>query len=370
MNVHYISQKHMHLNAFKKYNVLKQIYLLLALGFVCTLSAQDIHYSQFYNAPFTLNPGLTGIFGGEVRLTGNFRNQWRRVPVDYTTFSAAVDMKFINRTARKDFLSAGLAFNHDQAGYSKLQLVNLGLNGAYTYMLDDNFFGTIGAQLGVNSRRFKTGALTFDEQFDPYQGVYVPGSPTGENFPTTSNFFLDFALGINFRLQALDRFELVDRLVRRSKMDFGVGIFHLNQPDQSFFEDEKVKLPVRLSPYFMGVLQLGQTFDLAGNIYAQFQNPYQEFLGMLGLKIHISRTLGKQFAVQPGIGYRFNDAFGDAWIPNLEATYNNWRLGFSYDLNRSDFKIATDKRGGPEVSLQYLFKRVRPLPHFKFCPLI
>ncbi len=370
MNVQYISQNYLQLYAFKKRKDLKQIYLLLALLFAGTLSAQDIHYSQFYNAPFVLNPGLTGIFGGDVRVTGNFRNQWHRVPVDYTTFSAAVDMNFINRTARKGFFSGGLAFTRDQAGYSKLQLVNLGLNGSYTRAFDDNFFGTIGAQLGVNSRRFKTDQLSFDEQFDQYQGVYIPGSPTGENFTNTSNFFLDFGLGINFRVQELKRNQLVDLLTKRSKLDFGIGVFHLNQPDQAFFAGEKVKLPMRFSPYLMGVLQLSSSLDLAGNVYGQFQTVYQEYLGMLGLNIHLSRTLGRQFAVQPGLGYRFNNVFGDAWIPNIQATYNNWRVGFSYDLNRSDFKVATDRRGGPEVSIRYIFRSVPALPYFKFCPLI
>ena len=37
---------------------------------------QDLHYTQFYNAHVNINPALTGIFNGDTRLSGKFRNQW------------------------------------------------------------------------------------------------------------------------------------------------------------------------------------------------------------------------------------------------------------------------------------------------------
>ena len=37
--------------------------------------AQDVHYSQFNSAALFQNPGNTGLFDGEHRLAGNFRNQ-------------------------------------------------------------------------------------------------------------------------------------------------------------------------------------------------------------------------------------------------------------------------------------------------------
>jgi len=58
-----------------------------------TSSAQDFHYSQFYNAPLHLNPALTGIFRGDIRAMGNYKSQWTDVPVDYKTVTLAVDKK-------------------------------------------------------------------------------------------------------------------------------------------------------------------------------------------------------------------------------------------------------------------------------------
>ena len=56
--------------------------LLLAMG--CSLSAQDIVFSQFYAAPLRLNPALTGI-GIAPRITANYRSQHLTYPAAFTT---------------------------------------------------------------------------------------------------------------------------------------------------------------------------------------------------------------------------------------------------------------------------------------------
>lgn len=359
--------------AFFKKNILKlKTHIFLGVVFILSsliLPAQDIHYSQFYNAPFNINPALTGIFRGDVRFMGNYRSQWNSVPVDYMTFTAAADLKFIRRTAKKGFTSAGLIFNYDRAGISKLTLVNIGLSGSHTTQFSNKFFGTFGLMLSANQRNFKLDDLRFDNQFDNGRGQFNGDLPINEDFLNTSNFYFDLSAGINFRWQTYNRASLVDRLDKRSKIDFGVGVFHLTTPNQSFFKDFDAPLSIRISPYALGTLQVSKNIDLVANIIGQFQNPYKEILGMLGGKLHLNRKLGKQFAIQLGVGYRFQD-IGDSVMPSIEVFYNGWRAGFSYDINISDFNIATNRRGGPEFTISYIIRRVRPLPAFKICPLI
>ena len=61
-------------------------------------NSQDLHYSQFYNAHVNINPALTGIFNGDVRVAGNYRSQWKAVPVPYMTFTGAGDFKIYKET--------------------------------------------------------------------------------------------------------------------------------------------------------------------------------------------------------------------------------------------------------------------------------
>lgn len=347
----------------------KKLYPLISfllLGWA--LQAQDIHYSQFYNAPLNINPALTGVFGGDVRVMGNYRQQWTPW-VNYLTFSGVADMKFYPKAPRNGFFSGGLTFNYDEAGDSKLQNIHLGLNGSYTQKLSDHSYITLGAMMSGNQRGFKTGALTFDQQFDPGRGQFDENFGTGENFGNTTQFFVDFGTGINFRIQALSDAALVDEMKQRSKLDVGIGIYHLTNPDQSFFEGYKSPLFTRYSPYVSGTLQLGKEspLDVVAHLNGQFQGPYEEWLALMALKIHIETTPGKQFSIQPGVGFRSNQV-GDAYYPTFQVNYKSWQVGLSWDVNISDFQVVTNRNGGPEVSVQYIFSR--PLPKFKICPLI
>ncbi|MEL7120904.1 MAG: type IX secretion system membrane protein PorP/SprF, partial [Bacteroidota bacterium] len=139
---------------------------LLMIGFVyVTASGQDIHYSQFYHAPFNINPALTGIFAGDARLMSNYRQQWRD-PVDYRTFTMAGDIKLRGKSFTNGFFAAGLAFNHDNSGDGRFQHNNIGANLSYTRRITKRFFATAGFQLSMHQRRFDYGQLTFDNQYD------------------------------------------------------------------------------------------------------------------------------------------------------------------------------------------------------------
>ncbi len=343
--------------------------LFAAMMLVSLVFGQDLHYSQFHNAPFTFNPALTGIMRGDIRAMGNYRGQWQSVPVDYTTFTLAADMNFQERYYKEGFFSAGIAFNHDLAGWSRLQLHNLGLTGSYTKKLSSQVFASIGLQLSANQRAFKLDDLSFDSQYNPSRGIYDSTLPQNEPFIDRQNFFFDVGAGINLRFQSHDNAALVDRLDKRSKMDIGLGISHINMADQSFTEGVRSALSMRISPYLMGTVKLTDNLDLVGNFLAQFQDPYREYVAMGGAKIHINRTLGRQLAVQLNFGYRFNDDFGDGVFPGIELFYNGRSAVLTYDINLTDFERATNGRGGPEFSLRYIIRRVRATP-FRACPLM
>lgn len=346
------------------------LFILAFLGIQSYIFCQDIHYSQFHNAAFEINPALTGISRSDIRVMGNYRGQWTSVPVNYRTFSLAADMQFIERYYREGFFSGGIMLTQDQSGFSRLNRLDIGLSGSYTKKLTSHVFASMGLMVSANQRAFKLDDLTFDNQYNDTRGIYDPALPINESFSNTSNFFMDLSAGFNLRFQSHDNAALVDKLEQRSKLDIGLGIFHIGMPDQSFVEGYKSKLSMRISPYVQGTLKLTENIDLIANGLAQFQDPYKEFVVMGGGRFHISRRLGRQIAAQFDLGYRFNEQFGDAYFPGIELTYNGWNVGFTYDINISDFEIATDGRGGPEISIRHLIRKVRPLQSFRACPLM
>jgi len=90
------------------------IILFAVLG-TATLTAQDIHFSQFYSSPLNLNPALTGVMNCNVRLSGNYRNQWASVlkANAFSTYSISYDQRI--PVGRNDFFGVGGTFWGDKA---------------------------------------------------------------------------------------------------------------------------------------------------------------------------------------------------------------------------------------------------------------
>ncbi len=318
--------------------------------------SQDIHHSQFYTSPLNLNPALTGNFFGDNRVSLNFRNQWFVDDlVKYLTFTGSYDMRFYpKKWTTKGVWSAGFMVNYDQAGDSRLGLTNLGISASYAYPINLKNIISVGGLIGGTSRRFNVDALTWDEQYDGSK--FDPNRPTGENIGSNSNFFIDLSTGLNYRWQKS----------RRTKLDLGIGAFHLNQPDQIFFSNnQKVKLPMRMTFYAFPSIKLTQRFDLLLHGMHQIQNPYSETVIGSYLRTYLNTQRGKELNVLLGIATRI----GDAWVPKIAFEYKNWYLGASYDINTSDFKKATNRRGGPEFSLMHIFVKARPIEQLRACPI-
>jgi len=331
------------------------------------MNAQDIHFSQFGNSPLNLNPALTGMFGGDMRFVGNYRSQWNDVPVSYLTFSGAFDMKFDKFCSNHDQWAGGLLFNYDVAGDSKLHLAQLAANVSYTHRVNTKNFLSLGLQLSGYQRGFKTEDLRFDSQwngrtYDPSRNALI-----NENFANTNYFFGDFSVGLNWHYQK-PKSQSQWNPQNRTKLDVGVSVFHINQPDQTFYEDQvQCDCYMRYAIHGMGTFRLIDPLDLVVLAVHQQQGPHTEtVLGIAG-KIHLDQRLARQLNILLGINVRLGDRDPlDAFIPNIEVQYNAWRVGLSYDVNVSDFNIATNRFGGPELSLQYIFVKPR-LDLFRNC---
>ena len=100
---------------------MKKIYavvlLILSVGYSF---AQDIHFSQYYASPLTLNPALTGLVNGAFRASFNYRNQWFNIPTlntiaPYQTYQALVDAPVLRDKLGNDWLGVGGMFYTDKA---------------------------------------------------------------------------------------------------------------------------------------------------------------------------------------------------------------------------------------------------------------
>ena len=322
------------------------VFLLLSI-FNIQMNAQDIHFSQFGNAPINLSPALTGIFGGDVRFVGNYRSQWNP-SVSYLTFSGAADMKFDKFCSNNNQWAGGLIFNYDQAGDSKLSTTQLALNSSYTQRVNNNNFMTLGIQLSGYQRAFKIEDLEWGSQFG--DRTFDPSIASGESFTNQSIAYGDFSVGLNWHFQKPNSQSSWNNQ-NRTKFDLGIGLFHINQPNKSFYDDEMETLPMRFAIYGLGTFRLVDPLDLVLVGMYQGHGPHQQIVVGLGGKIHLINELTSQLNILFGVNFRL----GDAIIPNVEVGYNSWKFGLSYDWNTSGFNEVTNGRGGIELSAVYIF---------------
>lgn len=327
------------------------------------MKTQDLHFSQHYHAFQNINPALAGVMKPDYRVSSIYRSQWQSVPVPYLTFVGAFDMKYYLPGHREGFFGGGLIFNYDQAGDAKWTLSQLGLTLNYSRALNDENIITGGFQVSRGQRSLDVAALTFANQHDGER--FDPTLPTRETNLNQNGFgYTDIAAGFNWN------FKSRRSALGQSSGNLGLGVFHINRPAQDIFNTASSRLPFRFTLYSNGWLTFDniEKFDFYLSAQGQMMGAYNEMIFGGDARYYLSEKGADIKAISLGVHYRFI-GLNDAFFPTIKLYYQNWTFGFSYDVNLSEFSVATQRRGGPEITAIYTVTKVKPLKEFRACPL-
>jgi len=338
------------------------------LMFICsaTLSvqAQDIHFTQFFYSPLSLNPALCGAFNGNIRGIINYRNQWNSF-APFNTFAASVDMNFGSSFLKNDIMGLGLSAYNDVAGDTRYSSTNVGLTFAYVKTLGDRYnrsYLSAGFQGAYAQKSIDYLAMTFSSQFD---GVYYdPSLSNNESIAFDTKSYLDLSAGLMWYLVPKeDRFN----------MYLGASVYHFNQPDQSIGATDD-QLYMRFSGHIGAQIPVGKMTSLVPALMYMQQGPHVEYFGGTNLKFYLQGMQWSSTAISFGLWQRIvsdvaGGTKGDATAISARLDYERISLGISYDVNISALSEASRSNGGPEVSLTYintLPQRPRKIPCPKF----
>ena len=334
----------------------KAIRIFFILKGVMSLSfAQDIHFSQFNNSPLNLNPAQTGLFNGDWRFVGNLRNQWSSVPVPYRTFSLSIDTRWKNEILQ-GIPAVGLLVNTDKSGDSKLTTINVFLPIDYIKKLnkDSTHFISFGIQPGLTTKSFNPSNLSFDNQYDG--DAYNPALASGENFSSYRITYFDIGGGIAY----------LYKMNNRKMVNVGISLQHMTRPKQKFYSDGTDRLDIKTAFSGMSEFPVSEQLDLVPSFIYQHQGKYNETTVGSFAKYLLTPVDGMTSAISLGAFYRLKDAF----IIAATMDYKNFNVGMSYDINTSKLSAATNHRGGFEISVIYIFKKVIPFVAKKrVCPI-
>ena len=317
---------------------------MCAALFACTMFktyGQDPHFSQFFEAPLLRNPSLAGLFAGDIRFQTVYRNQWQSVTSPYQTASINLEYKQPVGSGH-DFITTGFQVLYDRAGVTNFTTLNLYPAFNFHKSLNDekSKYLSLGIMGGYVQRRIDRSKITTNNEFDG--NGYNPALGDGETLTKFSYHYWDGSIGLSFNSSIMN-----------SETDYyfvGVAYHHFNRPQNSFYKNPPVELNPKLvlsGGVHLSVNELSSV-TLQGD-YTQ-QGEYFETIG----GATYSRMIGgdydnPMYTIHFGGYLRWKDAF----IPLVKLDYFPFSIAFSYDVNISKLKTASQYRGGFEMSFTY-----------------
>lgn len=305
--------------------------------------AQDVHFSQYYFSPLTLNPANTGNFKGDYRFFGNYRSQWRDIQKAYNTFSVGGDMNFFPNNLN---FAGGLMILNDKSG-GALTVTKIMPSGAFHKKLF-GFNLHAGIQPGIVIKSIDFYSHSFPNQMNWNKGQFDNTLPNNESgvVQRRTNFDLNMGIGASRRF---GKFE----------PELGIAMFHLNKPKESFVSDDN-RLPVRQA-YNAGLsYYINKTFVVKAHTLVGYTVKASDWVTGVNLEYILSED--PFFTNSVFAGFMWRDGFKrntDAGIATVGLNYSHYTIGFSYDVTTSQLKTSVDGKGAYEIAFIYRSKSTR-----------
>jgi len=323
--------------------------------FLGSLTAQDIHFTQFYLSPITTNPGNTGNYYGSVRVGGIYRGQLYSTSSigNYKTPLVYLDAPIITGFRKKDWVGIGATLYQDKTGVAGLTNSGIFFSAAYHLALGSKSTLSVGAMGG--SAQVKLSDL---EQLKFGDGL-KSGSTSADisSLSTQTNRAWDFSAGAMVKTP-------INNMV---KATFGLSFRHLTQPRELTILQgggSNFRRPLQMALHGQFDITFSPVFSLTPMFFYQTTAKQREVMvqALSGFKLKKE----DEMTLQAGLGYRL----GDAVQLLLGADWGDLRVGLGYDVTTSGLTAVTKGQGAFEVGLAYIFK-IYKNPDIKpviFCP--
>lgn len=304
---------------------------------------QDIHFSQYYLSPLSLNPANTGNYRGDYRFFGNYRTQWRELNA-YNSFSAGGDF---NAFPKNMNFSGGLILINDKSGGS-LNVLKIMPSGAYHVKL----FGIklhAGIQPGLVIKSIDFYAHSYPNQLNWNKGSFDNTLPNFETNVGQRFAYLDVNAGFGG-----------SKRIGKFEPEMAFALFHINRPKENFLSASKNNLPMRQAYNF------GLNYYLNKKIILRYHNLYgytgkaSDWVSGINVEYEMFNDLFFTNSVFAGFMWRGGiNRNSDAGIVTAGFNYKNYTFGISYDITFSKLSTSVNSKGAYEMALIYRGKSTR-----------
>lgn len=322
------------------------------------LFSQDLHLSQWFNSPLSVNPANTGFIpDADYRLGINYRNQWSSImTVPYKTMGLWGDAQIFRDRIESGWVGIGGSILQDVAGSGQLRSTKIHASLAYHQMIGVAHLLSAGFNVGWANKRINTADLKFPDQFD---GKFFDNTlPTSVFLDNTAINYADFQVGLNYAYFPTENLYF----------NAGLSAQHLNRPRESFFATDDINYDDRVSPRYTAFVNASYKMSdmVILNPVAYYTNKAgaSELVGGASLQYNLSGDGETQLV--GGLYYRP----GDAVVPMIGFIWQNIRLSFTYDATQSSLKNFNQSRGAYEFSLlrHAMYNEFSASQRQTFCP--
>jgi len=324
--------------------------VVISFLFIFTGSkGQDIHFSLYEEAGAIINPGLTGTFSGNFRVTTNIKNQWSSMGTPYNTYAAAFD-KSISLNSNSS-IGVGLHAFRDVAGSTRLSTTDLGLDLSGIVNLNKQQLISLGITGGILQKNIDPNTFHWPDQYQ--DGSFSPENISEETIRARSVLKFNTSAGLTWQYYSKSRSMVSNDQFRAN---IGIAYHHANRPEINFLENSDQKLNPKYimhSNLFIGIKR--SRLAVLPTALVALQGPAKEIVAGSMVRLLLQpeskyTKLSKKMACSMGLFYRI----GDAIIPTLLFEISSFRIGAAYDITTSSLNRVNAGRGGMEFSLTYV----------------
>lgn len=323
------------MNKRKSVIKIKGIIVILSwlLGFMA--NAQEHYFSQFYASPLNLNPALSGVSSGDLRVAMNYRDQSNNL-LSYTTFSGSFDMKILRGQLDNDVAAIGLVAVSDQMANNAISSLYMLGSGAYHFALgpSNSHYLALGFQGGIFQRKIDMNEFSFPNQWT-ISTFYDETIPHGLNITNNQSLTADLNAGLFW-------YHFIEN---NSTVFGGIAVYHVFEPSHKFLSND-AHINRKMVLHGGRRIPVSRKIRIIPNVLYMQQNKANQIAGGADMEYHFPDS---EFALKTGLWYRF---YNHSVISSLGVIFKNIKFGLSYDIY-SKVQAMSRTNGGLEFSLVY-----------------
>ena len=313
------------------------LFIGIYLGVFVQANAQDPLFSQFFNSSMTLNPSMLGNdMSKEYKASFITRNKWWGGNIKpFTTNAISIEKQITTNKNYFNLMYLGVQMLNDRSGDGVLTNSYFGVTLDDKIKLTENDYISTALSLVYANRLVDLNAATFQTQFGSFG--FIPSSTNYDPISMVSNKYLDMNAGVSIDHHGSDKLDY----------QFGLGLFHINKPNQSFFKDDKYKLSMRTVLH--GTVNYKANVNDSYTFGSNFQNFGGENVFTLGCNYTRKIDQINSLYFTMGIWDRFNESV----YPYLAIKYNALHFGLSYDIASSELRSRFVSTNSVEATLTW-----------------